>query len=108
MTVARRYTVIDPEFAAAPGRLWSRTEIESNRLPGIPRLGLQAKTGGRVITAVGHAVFATRIASDSIHHPVFIPIYILEQLGVAVEMAGAVGTDGVGHEIAGRFPASHV
>jgi hypothetical protein len=42
MPIAATDTVKHACFAAFPGRLWSRSEIKSDRFPGVAGLGLQA------------------------------------------------------------------
>src|SRR5690349_9205317 len=108
MTVTRGNTVICQHFVTASGWLGTRTEIELYRLPGIAGLSLQPKARRGLIPAMGHAVFATRIACDTVNHAIFLPIHIGEQFGVAIEVASTIGADRVGHEIAWRFPAPHI
>src|SRR3954464_5636731 len=99
MPVARSHAVIDSDFAPATGRFWSSAEVELHRLPRIARFRLEAETGGRLVTAMCHAVLAARIFGHAINHAVLAPVHLGEELGVAAEMTGAVSPGRVGHEI---------
>src|SRR2546421_6618473 len=70
-------------FAATSGwfRFWS--EIELDRFPSIAALRLQAEAGGRLVTAVDHAILTTRIARHTIDNAVLIPFYFFEQFRIA-------------------------
>src|SRR2546428_12491276 len=101
MSVAAAYTVKHNRFAAPAGRLRFRPEIELDRLPSIARLRLKAKAGSWLVAAVHHAILATAVTRDAVHHPVSVPLRFLEQFRVARVMP-------VGHEIAGPFPSANV
>src|SRR5438105_12800763 len=59
--VAGAHAVVRVDFAAFGEWLRFRAEIESNVLPRVARLPLEAETGGRLVAAVDHAVFAADI-----------------------------------------------
>ena len=75
------------------------TEIILHVDPCIARLVAERAT--RIVTAMDHAVLATRIARYTVHHTVFLPIHRAEHLLVA-------GIVAICHEIAGGLPALHV
>src|SRR6185503_16612002 len=108
MTVTGGDTIVDCDLVAFASRFRARSEVELERLPRVTRLGLQPEARSWFVAAVGHAVFAARIFRHSVDYAVLVPINLLEQFGVTVEMAGAVGADGVGHEITGCFPTTNV
>src|SRR2546423_15649265 len=83
MPVADRDAIEGDGFAAAAGRLWLGAEVKSDRLPGVAALSLQTEARGRLVAAMDHAIFATRIARDAVNHAVFVPFHFLEQLLVA-------------------------
>src|SRR5207249_1952302 len=101
MSVPDRDAIEGNGLAAASSRFRFRSEIKLYRLPGIAGLRLQTETRGRLITAVHHAIFATRIARHAVNHSVFLPLHLLQQFGVARIM-------GVGHQIARAFPTANV
>src|SRR5439155_11584075 len=101
MPVAAADAVKHNCFAASAGGLWLPPEIKLNRLPSIATLRLQAKAGGRLVTAVHHAILATAVACDALHDAVSVPFRFLEQFRVARVMP-------VGHEIAGPFPPANI
>src|SRR5438477_9476054 len=108
MTITRGNAVIYQHFVATPGWFGPSTEIEFDRFPSIARLSLQAEAGSRLVTAMRHAILASRIAGNPIDDSILLPIDIGQQFGVGTEMAGAIGAHRVGHEIARCFPAPHV
>src|SRR6185312_1517252 len=96
------------DLAATAGRFRTATEVKLYRFPRIPRLSLQTQTRRRLIAAMRHTIFATRITSHSIDHAVFFPVDVGKKLSVGAEMPGTVRANGVSHEIAWRFPSPHV
>src|SRR6266566_4517619 len=106
MTVARAYAVISCDFVASTRTFRSRSEIKLQCFPSVAPFGVKTEARGWYIAAMGHAILTARIARPSIHRPVLVPIHFFEQLSVGLVMA--FGADGVGHEIAGRFPTHQV
>src|SRR6266516_4264241 len=106
MTVARAYAVISCEFVASTRTFRSRSEIKLQCFPSITPFGVKPEARRWFVAAMGHAILTARIACHSAHHPVLVPIHFFEQLRVGLVMT--FGTDGVGHEIARRFPAHQV
>ena len=74
VAVAGGHAVEGEHFAAAAGRFRFRAEIKLDRFPGVAALRLQPQTRRRLVTAMHHAVFATRIARDAVHDAVFVPV----------------------------------
>src|SRR2546423_843384 len=101
MSVSAAHAIECNRFAATSGwfRFWS--EIELDRFPSITALRLQAKAGGRLVTAMHHAVLASAVARNTIDNAVFFPLHSLQQFGVTRVMR-------VGHQIARAFPATNV
>src|ERR1700745_2850711 len=108
MTVTRTHAIVGNDFVAAPTALRPWPKIKPQRFPSVSAFCLEAEAGGWFITAVGHAIFAARIASHAIDHAVFVPIHFLQHLGVGFIMPSAVGAYRVGHEITWRFPAHQI
>src|ERR1700730_2234385 len=79
------------------------SKVESDVLPGITRLAIQAEGRGRLITAVGHTIFAAGIFRDAINNAVAIPINVSEHFSVGWVMDLAIG-----QEIARRLPTHYV
>src|ERR1044071_7482758 len=108
MTVTRTYAIVGNDFVAAPAALRPWPKIKPYRFPSVSAFCLQAEAGGWFITAVGHAILATRIACHAIDHAVFVPIHFLQHLGVSLVMSCAIGAHRVGHKITWRFPAHQI
>src|SRR6266571_4921332 len=77
VTVSTTHAVESESFAATAGRFRFRSEIKFDRLPSIAVLRLQTEARRRFISAMHHAVFATRIARDAVNHAVFLPLDFL-------------------------------
>src|SRR2546425_7744897 len=101
MTVSGADAVKHDDFAAVALRFRSRTEIKFDVLPSVTALRLQAESRGRFVAAMDHAVFAAAVAGDPVYHAVAVPLYLLQQLGVA-------GVMRVRHQIARAFPTANV
>src|SRR6266540_2363475 len=101
MPVAAADAVKHNRFAPPAGRLRFRPEIEPNRLPSIATLRLETKAGSGLVAAMHHAILATAVARDPVHHAISVPLGFLEQFRVARVMP-------VGHEVAGPFPSANV
>src|SRR5207253_6222629 len=76
-------------------------EIELDVFPGVAALRLEPESGGRLVTAMDHAIFAATVACDAVDHAVSLPLRFLQQLGVARVVA-------VRHQVARAFPAPNV
>src|SRR5262249_8029117 len=83
MSVAAAYAVKHNRFAAPAGRLRFRPEIELDRLPRIAPPCLEAEAGGWLVTAIPHAILATAVTCDTVHHAVSVPFGFLKQFRVA-------------------------
>src|SRR5437870_5500491 len=101
MSVTGSHSVKSENFAATPGRLRLRTEIESNCFPRVPALRLQPQGCRRFITAVHHAILAAAITRHSVHDAVPLPLGFLQQFRIARVMR-------IGHEVAWTFPTSNI
>src|SRR5437879_13660922 len=106
MTVARAYAVISSDLVAPTRTFRSGSEIKLQCLPRVASFGVETEACCWFVAAVGHAILTARIARHPIHHAVLVPIYFFEQLSIGLVMA--FRADGVGHEIAWRFPAHQV
>src|SRR5207302_7922195 len=84
----------------------SGSGIKLQRFPSVTSFGVETEAGGWFVAAVGHAILTARITRHSILDPVFVPVHFFQQLSVGFVMA--LSTDGVGHEIAWRFPAHQI
>src|SRR6266446_3446285 len=56
------------------------SEIVFEILPVIAAFEVGAQGAAGIITAMHHAIFATRIARHAINHAVFVPIYLIQHL----------------------------
>src|SRR2546430_4766416 len=101
VTISRTHPVKGENFAATTGGLRFRAEIEFDGFPGIAALCLETQCRSRLIAAVHHAIFATTVACDSVHHPVSIPLGFFEQFCIA-------GVMRVGHEVAWPLPSANI
>src|SRR5437763_16832655 len=97
MSVSRSHSVKSKNFAAKPGWLRLRTEIEFNGLPRIAALCLQTQTCGRFIAAVHAGLFAPAMTRHSVCDAVPLPLCFLQLFCIARIMR-------VGHEVASTFP----
>src|SRR5438128_10879424 len=87
MSISRTHPVKDENFAATPGGLRFRAEIEFDRFPSIATLDLQTQSCSRFLAAVHHAIFAATVAGDSINYAVAVPLGSFQQLRIAAVMA---------------------
>src|SRR4051812_12733139 len=89
MTVTRGNAVVGPNFVAQARRFRPRSKVELNRLPHVAGLRLKSQTGSRLISAMRHAILASRITRHAFDYSVFVPINIVEELGIGREMTTA-------------------
>src|SRR5260370_428122 len=101
VAVSTAHAVESERFAAASGRFRFWSEIKLDRLPSVAALRLQTEARRRFISAVHHAILATRIARHTIDYAVLLPLHLLQQFGVARIVR-------VGHQIARAFPTANV
>src|SRR5215471_8591697 len=101
MSLAGRITVKCVYVASCHIRLGPRPEVIFEILPVIAALKISSKRATGIITAMYHAVFASRISRDTVHHAIFAPIHLSQHLVVTRVMA-------VSHQVAGSFPAFDV
>src|SRR5438105_12686507 len=66
---------------------WTRAKVKPNVFPGVARSALQTDRCRRFITALDHAIFASRISGDAIHHSVLAPVDVFLQLFKSCIMA---------------------
>src|SRR5688572_11401473 len=83
MTVPGSHPIIRCNLVSTAGWLWLGAKVKPHVFPGIAALGVEAETGGRLVAAMDHAIFATAVFRDAVDDAVLVPFHFLEQLGVA-------------------------
>src|SRR5689334_10352878 len=98
VALANREAVEGVYFSALVIRFGFGPKVIFEIFPVIAALIVRAEGAAGIVATVHHAVFATRIAGDSVDNAVFVPVHFFEHLTVTSIMA-------IGHHVAGRFPA---
>src|SRR6185369_13174553 len=81
--------------------LWLCSKVIFEILPIIASLEIGAERATGIVATVDHAIFAARVAGDSIYDAVFVPVHFLEHFPIT-------GIMSIGHQVTWSFPAFDV